>query len=129
MLCIPHLKILVYSCSEVLKINCTVLKSFVLLGGNVSGGSGTSSGTIVAGGLGAGSELDVYAVRGGGVAAFTPGGQANYIKFQLQQGLVREAVEVDLTQLSSLVDLKSFAIQFMDTKVSKMGFENIGVLV
>ncbi|XP_075262638.1 serine/threonine-protein kinase D3-like isoform X2 [Convolutriloba macropyga] len=91
-------------------------------GGNVSGGSGTSSGTIVAGGLGAGSELDVYAVRGGGVAAFTPGGQANYIKFQLQQGLVREAVEVDLTQLSSLVDLKSFAIQFMDTKFPEHGF-------
>ena len=61
---------------------------------------------------GPGFNAGMQHVSGGGGVA---GGR--YIKFQLQQGIVREAVEMDLSQVSSLNEMKTLVMQFMDNKV------------
>ena len=56
-------------------------------------------------------------VTGAGMGGPGSPSTGRYIKFQLQQGIVREAVEMDLSQVNTLNEMKTLVMQFMDNKV------------
>ncbi len=77
-----------------------------------------SNGSIIPGTPGTARSATGGTTPSGIDTSVTPGcSSPNYIKFQLQQGLVRDVVEVDISQVSTMTDLKNLALQFMDVKV------------